>query len=198
VTFANVTEDHTLSATFAIDTYTLISAACLHGTITPNGVQTVDHGTSSTFTITPDTGYHIADVLKDGVSIGASSSVTFANVTADHTLSATFAANPVTLSTKTRLSGPSSVKVRKKLKLSGTVTPASAPGTVTIVKQRLVGRKWKSAGTVKVKVTKGKFSYTFKPTKRGKWRFVATYTGGKVGITTYKASKSTTRNVRVR
>jgi hypothetical protein len=47
-------------------------------------------GTGKLFTITPDAGYHIVDVLVDGVSIGATTSYTFVNVQGNHTISATF------------------------------------------------------------------------------------------------------------
>ncbi|RIE06079.1 InlB B-repeat-containing protein, partial [Candidatus Cryosericum terrychapinii] len=54
--------DKTVTATFtAIPTYTLTPSAGTGGTITPNTVQTVAQGGSTTFTITPNAGYHIAD-----------------------------------------------------------------------------------------------------------------------------------------
>lgn len=197
-TFTNVTAAHTISATFAINTYTIAASAGAKGAISPSGPQSVEHGVSKTFTITPVAGYRVAGVVVDGVSVGAVRSYTFSNVTANHTIAVTFEQTPVTRSTTTKLTGPSTVRVRRTLKLSGTVAPASATGRVAIVKKRLVGKKWKSAGTVKVKVVGGKYKHSFKPTKRGKWRFVATYTGGKVGVTTYKASKSKVKYVRVR
>ena len=52
--------------------------------------MTVNYGANQTFTITPDAGYHVADVLVDGASVGAVTSYTFTNVTADHTISASF------------------------------------------------------------------------------------------------------------
>ena len=51
-------------------------------------------GGSQTYTITPNNGYTIADVLVDTVSVRRSrGTYTFTNVTANHTISATFAAN---------------------------------------------------------------------------------------------------------
>ena len=38
--------------------------------------------------VTPATGYHVADVAVDGVSVGAVSTYTFTYVNADHTISA--------------------------------------------------------------------------------------------------------------
>ncbi|MDR3686693.1 MAG: cell wall-binding repeat-containing protein, partial [Coriobacteriia bacterium] len=93
VTFSAVQADHTLSATFAIDTFTLAPSAGAHGQISPSATQTVNYGTNTTFTITPDPGYHVAAVLVDGASVGAATSHTFSDVSANHTISATFAIN---------------------------------------------------------------------------------------------------------
>jgi len=71
-------------------THTITASAGSHGSISPSGDVTVNQGSDKTFTITPDTGYQIDDVLVDGSSIGAVSSYTFINVTQDHTISATF------------------------------------------------------------------------------------------------------------
>ena len=63
-----------------------------HGKIAPAaGTITVPKGKSETFTITPDSGYHIKDVLVDGKSVGAVSTYTFENVVDNHTIHATFA-----------------------------------------------------------------------------------------------------------
>ncbi len=64
-----------------------------HGSISPATEQTVMPAYSQSFTITPDAGYHILDVLVDDVSdpdAVAAGSYTFTNVTANHTISATF------------------------------------------------------------------------------------------------------------
>ena len=94
--FTNVQADHTISATFAADaghTYTITPSAGAHGGISPPMPQSVAAGESVLFTITAETGYHVADVLVDGASVGARSSYQFTNVQADHTLSASFAAD---------------------------------------------------------------------------------------------------------
>jgi len=53
----------------------------------------VNYGVGSTFTIMPDTGCHVADVLVDGISVGAVTAYTFNNVTTSHTISAAFEIN---------------------------------------------------------------------------------------------------------
>jgi uncharacterized repeat protein (TIGR02543 family) len=83
--------DKNVTATFtALPTYTLTPTAGAGGTITPNTVQTVLQGGSTTFAIVPTAGYHIVDVSVDGVSQGIVSSYTFTNVTSNHAISARF------------------------------------------------------------------------------------------------------------
>ena len=102
--YATATEDglaesaHSNEITFILDTagteedeiYTITASAGSHGSISPSGSVTVNQGSDKSFTITPDTGYQIDDVLVDGSSKGAVSSYTFTNVTEDHTIYATF------------------------------------------------------------------------------------------------------------
>lgn len=112
-TFSNVTAAHTISATFAIDTFTITASAGTHGSISPSGQVSVDYGTNQTFTITPDPHYHIVAVSVDGASVGAVTSYSFTNVTAAHTISATFAID--TLSITASIEGG-----------SGTISPSPA------------------------------------------------------------------------
>lgn len=90
--FANLAASHTISAAFTIYTYTITTSSGSNGTISPT-TSVINYGSSKTFTITPATGYHIANVVVDGVSQGAVSSYTFSNVTSGHTISATFTIN---------------------------------------------------------------------------------------------------------
>lgn len=89
-TFNNVTANHSITASFAINTYTITANAGANGGITPNGAVVVNHGVTQTFTITPNLGYKVTDVLIDGISAGALSTYTFTNVTANHTITASF------------------------------------------------------------------------------------------------------------
>jgi uncharacterized repeat protein (TIGR02543 family) len=86
----------TVGALFNLERWTLTASAGDGGTIAPTGAVTVDHGSGQTFTITPSVGYHVADVLVDGVSAGAVTTYAFANVTAAHTIAAGFAPNATT------------------------------------------------------------------------------------------------------
>ena len=92
-TFTNVTANHTITATFAINTFLITPTAGANGAITPNTAQTVNYSATQVFAIAANTGYHIADVGVDGASVGVMSAYTFTNVTANHTISATFASN---------------------------------------------------------------------------------------------------------
>ncbi|MGE5180169.1 MAG: LamG-like jellyroll fold domain-containing protein [Bacteroidota bacterium] len=128
-TFAAVTGNHTIAATFALDTFTITASAGAGGTIDPAGPVTVDYGTDKTFTITPGTGYHIADVLVDDASVGAVGTYTFTAVTAAHSISASFARDTYTI---TAAAGPGgsidpsgAVAVGHGLDQSFTITPAT-------------------------------------------------------------------------
>jgi len=70
-------------------TYTITTNAGTNGTISPTSA-TVNAGDSQTFTITPDTGYHVEDVLEDGISVGPVAEYSFSNVTSNHSISASF------------------------------------------------------------------------------------------------------------
>ncbi|MBW2046204.1 MAG: hypothetical protein JRI96_15200 [Deltaproteobacteria bacterium] len=89
-TFGNVTRDHTIQASFAVNAYTITATAGAGGTITPSGAVAVNSGDDQSFTITADTGYGIADVLVDGVSVGAVAGYEFTDVVDNHTIEASF------------------------------------------------------------------------------------------------------------
>lgn len=71
----------------------ITATADANGTIDPAGTITVPKGDNKTFTITPDSGYCINDVLVDGKSVGAVTEYKFENVTEAHKIHATFARN---------------------------------------------------------------------------------------------------------
>ena len=75
------------------ETYTITASAGTGGSITPTGDVTVNKGENQTFTITPNEGYEIADVIVDGVSVLnqlSGNSYTFTGVQENHTISVTF------------------------------------------------------------------------------------------------------------
>src|SRR5438034_8088333 len=84
----NVTANHTIDASFAIDVYTITATAGAHGSITPSGTVSVDCGSDQAFSVAADACYHIADGKVDGTSVGAVASDTVTHVPADHTIDA--------------------------------------------------------------------------------------------------------------
>jgi hypothetical protein len=92
-TFANIIEDRRIEATYALKSYEIQVLSGENGHITPQQNPFVNCGSDTTFSITPDTYYKIQDVKVDGVSFGAISEYHFQNVTATHTIEATFSIN---------------------------------------------------------------------------------------------------------
>jgi uncharacterized repeat protein (TIGR01451 family) len=78
--------------------YTITATAATGGSIVPSGSISINPGANQTFTITPDADYFVSDLKVDDVSVGAVTSYTFTNVTSDHSILATFAANFADLS----------------------------------------------------------------------------------------------------
>lgn len=126
-TFLNVTAAHTISVTYAIDTFVITATAGANGNISPSGAIGVSSGASQAFTMSPLTGYHVLDVLVDGISVGAVAGHTFTNVTANHTISVTFALNVYTITAGSGANGgisPSgAVGVSHGADQSFTITP---------------------------------------------------------------------------
>jgi len=88
--YSNEVAYTTLAAPPPSPIYTISASAGVGGTISPSGSIALSQGLGQTFAIIPNTGYKIAGVTVDGVSVGAVSSYTFSNVTANHTIQASF------------------------------------------------------------------------------------------------------------
>ena len=80
----------TVGATFAASKYTITATAGDGGSIRPSGIVLVNHGEDKTFTITPNEGYIIGDLIVDGQSVGPDNSYTFNDVSEEHTIHAIF------------------------------------------------------------------------------------------------------------
>ena len=89
-TFNGVSAPHTISASFAINTFSITASAGTGGSISPPGSVVVNCGSDQAFTIASNPCYHIQDVLVDGVSQGAIANFTFPAVSAAHTIAASF------------------------------------------------------------------------------------------------------------
>lgn len=92
-TFTDVSSAHTISASFvSLPPQTITATASANGTISPDGATAVPAGADQVYLIKPNSGYKVANVLVDGVSMGTMSRYTFKFVVAPHTIQVTFAA----------------------------------------------------------------------------------------------------------
>jgi|GEM_PF-1667973 len=88
-TLTNVTAIHTLSVNFSQITYTLNASAGSNGSISPT-TATIAYGGSQVFTVTPSAGY-TAQLTVDGSQVQLTNNTyVLTNVTAAHTLAASF------------------------------------------------------------------------------------------------------------
>jgi hypothetical protein len=94
-TFTNVNANQTIAVAFEIITYTVVVTQSANGTITPVVKNiNIPAGTTKTYSITPNNGYHVDTLTVDGQAITPATSYTFTNIQENHSISATFAANP--------------------------------------------------------------------------------------------------------
>jgi len=100
--------------------YTINASAGANGTISPSGAVSVANGANRSFSITPASGYQVADVLVDGASVGAVTAYAFSNINANHTISASFAATST-----------SSYRITASAGQNGTISPS---GQVTVAR----------------------------------------------------------------
>ncbi len=132
-TFSNVQTNHTISVTSIVNpTITIAASAGAGGSMSPTGNVSVNYGGSRAFTITPNVGYHIASITANGASVTVTSSsgqtYQFSAVSADSSLTATFAINTYTISVTQSANGqisPDASTVNYGGSQSFTITPDS-------------------------------------------------------------------------
>lgn len=120
-TFAPITAagiPHTLQVFFSNAAHSISAIASAGGSIYPAGVQTVTHGATQAFTITPNIGYQLSGFKVDGASLPLTSLYTFPLVTGNHTLQATFAIQSFSMTATVVTNG-------KFDSAGGTVTPGA-------------------------------------------------------------------------
>ncbi len=93
-TFTNVRQNYTIKADFVRITFKITVIQGVNGTITPGTYGGFVPGSSQTYKIIPNAGYHVADVFVDGSSVGVMTSYTFDNIQGNHKITASFAPNP--------------------------------------------------------------------------------------------------------
>jgi len=89
-TDTGVTANIAVTASFAIDTFTVTASAGVNGSIDPTS-EVVNYNGSQLFTATPDTGYEVNEWLVDGSGVQTNGiTYTLENVTTIHTVTVTF------------------------------------------------------------------------------------------------------------
>ena len=92
-TFNTITLNHVITATFERMDLNITATAGTGGSISPQGTDVVPYGDSRIYTITPDEGYFIQEVLIDGLPVLTTEIQEFLEVKDDHTIAVTFALN---------------------------------------------------------------------------------------------------------
>lgn len=87
---------NTVNCSATIQTYAVSFNSGGNGTLTGTASQTVNHGSNAeTVTAVPNTGYHFVNWTEDATVVGTTTELTISNVTATHSYTANFNANPV-------------------------------------------------------------------------------------------------------
>jgi len=143
-TFMTTIGKVTSSSSGSIVNYNIVvtNPAGSHGTITPAGTTSYAAGSTPSFTITPDVGYHIASVTTNAGAQALTSPYVFPALSADGTLTATFAANtPLTLTLR-----PNGVGNAAELDHTGTQNYLAVDETVADGTTSYVSRSSSSTG----------------------------------------------------
>jgi hypothetical protein len=94
-----VTEDCTVTANFAIDTFAVNFVSGANGSLTGTASQTLNYSASATaVTAVPNTGYHFVNWTEGASVVGTTATLTISNVTTARTITANFAINSYTVS----------------------------------------------------------------------------------------------------
>jgi hypothetical protein len=89
-TFEDVDSDHTIEATFEINSYTVNISTQGNGTVDPSGEVTVTHGSDQTITIEAAQYHIIEEVYIDGVAQGAMNSVLLSDIQGNRSVHVVF------------------------------------------------------------------------------------------------------------
>ncbi|WP_149277048.1 PKD domain-containing protein [Pareuzebyella sediminis] len=95
--------------------YTIMASSGIGGTISPSGQISMAQGDDQVFTMTPETGFEIGDVVVDGTSVGIQGTYSFTNVAEDHTIHVIFTQVgnqiPIAVANSSVASGPAPLSV---------------------------------------------------------------------------------------
>ena len=126
-TFSNVTAAHSISATFA-NTYTVTPSAGSGGSISPSTAQTVNYDGTTSFTVTPNTGYSISSVTGCGGNLSGNIFTT-GQITCNCTVSAAFAINTYSVTPSAGSGGSISPSTAQTVNYGGTTSFSVTPNT---------------------------------------------------------------------
>jgi hypothetical protein len=124
-TFLNITDNHSIAAFFSINSYTIHAVVASNGTISPAGSLVFNYGSSQSYSLIADFGYHIDSVFVDGLFVGSPTTYLFNNITADHSIDVTFAPDIPIVNTKVFLQGAYNSGVMTTL--LNTILPTAQP-----------------------------------------------------------------------
>lgn len=129
-----VTANCTVTATYAPKTFTVTPSAGANGTMTPNTPQTVNYNGTTSFTVTPNTGYSIGSVTGCGGTLSGSTYTT-GPIAANCTVSATFVAAPsvAALNAWTNVYSGAPKKTSATNLAAGTITVGSGTNRLLLV-----------------------------------------------------------------
>ncbi len=119
-------------------TYKITAAATGGGTISPSGDVTVKQGENATFTMTPDPGAFLLNLIVDGRQVYISESYTFRNVRGSHTITAEFYKNSYTISASCNAGGSITPNGTKSVSYGGNQTYRITPDSGYMISDVLV------------------------------------------------------------
>ena len=128
-TFGSVTAAHSITAEFGKQKFEITASAGAGGSISPSGKQTVEYGSSKTFTFTPNTGYEVLAVYVDGVNQGRIGSYTFGSVMAAHSITAEFGKKRFEITASTGAGGSISPSGKQTVEYGSSKTFTFTPNT---------------------------------------------------------------------
>ena len=122
-TFTSVSANHTISASFTLNTFTLTYNAGANGSISGNATQTVDYNAGGTaVTAVPNTGYHFVNWSDASIT----NPRTDTNVTANISVTASFAINTYTLTYAAGANGSVTGNTTQTVNYNGSGTAVTA------------------------------------------------------------------------
>jgi len=114
------------SASTTYSLFSISASAGANGTVSPAGDISVGKGTNKSFTITPNTHYHVISLTVDNNPVSIATIYTFNNIQANHTISAAFAVNTFNLNYSAGANGSISGSSSQAVSYGGSGTAVTA------------------------------------------------------------------------